>query len=141
MTHEVFFRVCYNMYSDEAKPPELVTHHGFLPAVLHGYKRHRVRFADYPGIVTHEGGTVRGVVVSNITEMMAKRLDWFEGDGYRRIKAKVAILDKVGNNFGEDNREDEVIEVVTYMFTDPKDLEEEEWDFEHFKREKLKNWA
>ncbi|KAL6237558.1 hypothetical protein BDW75DRAFT_75304 [Aspergillus navahoensis] len=92
----------------------------FRPAVLHGYRRHRVRGADYPGIIqesasgqnsttdgfdsakeeaalpsgsgTRSRASVLGTVVSGLTDGDIHRLDIFEGAEYRREKVSVRIL-------------------------------------------------
>jgi len=35
----------------------------------------------------------------------------------------------------------EVVETETYVFIDKSELEDEEWDFEDFKKTKLQNWV
>ena len=144
MTHEIFFRVCYNFYRQAPLPPQLIAHHDFRPAVLHGYNRRRVRHTDYPGICPckEKDATVRGRLVKNITPAMMQKLDWFESNVYERVRVKVRVL---GNGqdgkVEEDHEGDEVADVVTYVFRDEGSLEEEEWDFEEFKRDKLQNWV
>ncbi|KAJ6022181.1 hypothetical protein N7540_007685 [Penicillium herquei] len=73
----------------------------FQPAILHGYRRHRVRGADYPGIISvsasadseSKGRTsVLGTLVSGLTDGDVHRLDLFEGSEYIREGVKVRTL-------------------------------------------------
>lgn len=80
----------------------------FQPAVLHGYQRHRVRGADYPGIlaVSKDSKTqeqeadskstlkysVLGTLVSGLTDGDLHRLDIYEGNEYAREIVKVRTL-------------------------------------------------
>ena len=79
----------------------------FQPAVLHGYRRHRVRGADYPGIVLAEKATesssaspsssrtsVLGTLVSGLTDGDVHRLDIYEGSEYVRERVAVRTLGK-----------------------------------------------
>ena len=70
------------------------------PAVLPGYRRHRVRGADYPAIVpcsddgksegdgksetSDHAAAVRGTLVQGLTDGDIWRLDIFEGGEYKR---------------------------------------------------------
>jgi hypothetical protein len=79
---------------------------------------------------------VRGTCVEGLTQGDIWRLDIFEGTGYTRTKVKVRILDDQGAGT------DEELEAETYVFTDGNDrLEEKEWDFQHFVKEKLSMWT
>ena len=112
------------------------------PAVLHGFCRRRVRSADYPAIVPSQGASVRGSYVSGLTDADMWRLDMFEGDEYTRQKVKVSLLDWVGDANGKGNVEGEEREVETYIWIASKErLEEDEWDFAEFKREKMHRWV
>lgn len=73
MEPQVFFSVCY---SDRDPSQEIKARHTFSPAVLHGYCRHRVRGADYPGMIEDPGHSVFGMVVSGITKSNLERLDF-----------------------------------------------------------------
>ncbi|RDW93085.1 gamma-glutamylcyclotransferase family protein [Aspergillus mulundensis] len=168
----------------------------FRPAVLHGYRRHRVRGADYPGIIREEahtqtldsettkdpgikaaaGASVLGTVVSGLTDGDIHRLDIFEGSEYRREKVSVRILrealaedeeraDGAGNGNGVEGSsadidrdrhlkdvleaagaefadEGEEVEAETYVWIAGRGmLEDAEWDFEAFKRDKMAWWV
>jgi hypothetical protein len=108
-------------------------------AILHDYCRHKVLYADYPGIVPQQGASVRGTFVTGLTDENVRSLDWFEGTEYERVKVAVVLL-----RDGEDRDVEgsEVKEAETYVFTaGDGSLEKEEWDYEVFRREKLGRWA
>lgn len=149
----------------------------FQPAVLHGYRRHRVRHADYPAIVPvskdassstteskstlSSGSSVFGTLVSGLTEGDVHRLDIYEGSEYAREHVKVRtlqeslhqgekalsstdaqlrdVLDAAGSEFADEADE---VDAMTYVWIAGKDdLEEAEWDFEAFKRDKMPWWV
>lgn len=106
---------------------------------------------------------VRGTLVSGLTEGDVWRLDVFEGLEYERRRVSVSVLD-VGldqavdldsHSTDEKTKEKDktsqkqerghvgarMVEAETYVWTNPREeLEEEEWDFEEFKRDKMKAW-
>lgn len=47
----------------------------------------------------------------------------------------------MGNEKGEGNVEGEQIITESYIFLDKKELEDKEWDFAEFRRDKLKKWT
>jgi hypothetical protein len=166
----------------------------FKPAILHGYRRHRVRREDYPAIIpvlpassasttatpdrattgtgathgstTNTSASVLGTVVSGLTDGDIYRLDVYEGSEYRRIRVSVRVLKEAlpGSAFGTkdgNGRENtdrylkDVLEAVPQNFTDEAEeieaetyvwigdsnrLQNEEWDFEEFKKEKMMWW-
>ena len=70
------------------------------------------------------------------------RLDIFEGDEYERRKVKIKTLKKTGNEKGVGNVEGEEVEVETYVWVAQKEmLEDREWDFDEFRREKMHRWV
>ncbi|PYI29758.1 hypothetical protein BP00DRAFT_427141 [Aspergillus indologenus CBS 114.80] len=175
------------------------------PAVLHHYRRHRVRHADYPGIVAvptstttttttprvssgtdpEEGGegagskgdgaaeslprtgakaaaaaaaaeassaTVRGTLVTGLTEGDVYRLDLFEGEEYTKVKVRVQVMGEEEEGVrggletaasGPDGAETpKEVEALTYVWTAGRErLEAAEWDFEAFKRDKMAWWV
>ncbi|TLS30575.1 hypothetical protein PpBr36_03128 [Pyricularia pennisetigena] len=138
MASEVFFTVCFRM----ADPPQaLKSEYTFRPAILHGYCRRRVKNADYPGIVPDAEHTVRGTYVTGLTEANLVKLDFFEGSEYDRLPVKVKLLEKVGVDKGEGNVEGAEVETNTYVFRDKALLEDKEWDFDHFRNERMKHWT
>lgn len=77
MAPEVLHRVCHG--GMEPDNPVYATHQlKTQPAILHNFRRHRVRGADYPAILFHKGASVRGTFVSGLTENDIRRLDIFE---------------------------------------------------------------
>lgn len=121
--------------------------------------------ADYPAILPYSGGpdseesAVLGVVVTGLTEGDVLRLDGFEGSMYEKRAVKVKVpkrsekdedddkalqkgLDHTAHLAGKEEDEMEEIEATTYVWTDPEwDLDmHAEWDFESFKKDKLKWW-
>ncbi|KAF9887307.1 hypothetical protein FE257_010302 [Aspergillus nanangensis] len=166
MAPQILHRVIHGSPTPEPWQRALLT---FKPAILHGYRRHRVRGADYPGIVPNEsGGSVLGTVVSGLTDGDVHRLDIFEGSEYVKEKVKVRILRESlgGHDDGETTGADadgdtdkhlrdvldaagaefadeaETLEAKTYVWiAGKKMLEDTEWDFEDFKRNKMAWWV
>lgn len=139
MEPQVFFSVCYD---DKSPPSHIRQRHTFTPAILHGYCRRRVRYADYPGMVEDADHTVRGTVVSGITKANLDRLDFFEGSQYDRRVVRPQLLVQAGDEAtGDGNVEGEQIITESYIFLDTRDLEDKEWDFAEFKRDKLQKWT
>lgn len=129
MAPEVFYTVCYQSWPPPAGATDA---HVFSPAVLSGYCRHRVRYADYPGIVADEstGATVRGIVVSGLTATHVARLDHFEGSEYDRVPLQVHV----------DGKDIPVVANV-YVYKIPSQLERREWDFDEFRNERMRLWT
>lgn len=136
----------------------------FRPAALHGYRRHRVRNADYPAIVpasasTSSRNSVLGTLVTGLTGGDLHRLDIYEGDEYVRDEVAVRTLRESGHEAGSSDAdgqlrdvlgaagaeavdEGEEVPAVTYVWVAGEErLEEAEWDFETFKRDKLSWWV
>ncbi|KAK1778236.1 AIG2-like family-domain-containing protein [Copromyces sp. CBS 386.78] len=138
MVPDVFYTVCYN---SKTVPDVIASQHKFTPAILHGYSRRRVKWADYPGITEDAGHSVFGMFAEGLTKANLGKLDYFEGAEYQRRTVKVKLLDKVGDVTGEGNVEGEEREAQVYVFMPTQHLEEKEWDLEEFKRDKLKLWT
>jgi hypothetical protein len=168
MSPQILHRVIHGRANPE--PWQKATLH-FQPAILHGYRRHRVRNADYPGILPVAGteessGTktspttsVMGTLVSGLTDGDVHRLDVFEGDQYEKKPVAVRTLRRQQNHDsvrvgdtsseselrdvlnavdGEAAGEGEEVAAVTYVWTAGEDmLEDAEWDFETFKKDKM----
>lgn len=133
MAPEIFHTVLYRI----SQPPEAIKKlHTFTPAILHGYCRHRVKSADYPGIIAEEGHSVRGVYATGLTSANMEKLDHFEGDEYERVEAKVKLLKKEGDKEVEGEEKD----VIVYVFKHADALDKKEWDFEEFRKEKMAIW-
>ncbi|WPG98599.1 disease resistance protein Aig2 [Acrodontium crateriforme] len=141
MAPQVLHRVCHG--SSDPTNPIFATHNfKTRPAILHEHRRHRVRHADYPGVIPHPNATVRGTYVTGLTDADIWRLDIFEGDQYERCKVKVRVLDKIGEDNGQGNVEGEEVEAETYIWTaGEEELEQKEWDFAEFQREKMQFWV
>lgn len=123
------------------------------PALLNSYTRHRVRNADYPAILPSPGDSasttaacVRGSLVTGLTSADLYRLDIFEGDQYVRRKVRVHVLKDVGLDEMAPTDSaahllEKDVEAETYVWDEGEDtLEPKEWDFEEFKRDKMKAW-
>ncbi|KAJ8122369.1 hypothetical protein ONZ43_g1418 [Nemania bipapillata] len=139
MAAEVFFTVCYR--SATTNVAILKKMHQFKPAILHGYCRRRVQYADYPGIIPDPDHEVRGVYVTGLTSANLYHLDQFEGPEYDRKTVKVRLLSKVGDDKGNGNAEGEEVECEVYVHNKPAELEDREWDFEEFRTQKMKKWT
>ncbi|KAI5461400.1 AIG2-like family-domain-containing protein [Mariannaea sp. PMI_226] len=134
MAPEIFYSVCYGT----SNPPQAIKDlHTFTPAVLDGYCRHRVRFADYPGIIPEKDHTVLGVYATGLTDANVYKLDYFEGSEYKREEVKVQLLPEQGNS----SKKGESKETIVYVFIKPEALERKEWDFQHFRKEKMAFWT
>ncbi|SPN97209.1 related to disease resistance protein aig2 [Cephalotrichum gorgonifer] len=127
MAPEVFFSVVYGRMNPGKVYEDL---HTFHPAIVDGYVRFRVKGADYPGIIAREGESVRGVYATGLTEANVQKLDHFEGVEYVKEEVNVRLADT-----GEEKA------APVYVYQHPAELEDQEWDFEHFKREKLALWS
>lgn len=127
MAPEVLFSVIYGRKNPGKVFEDL---HTINPAILEGHIRRRVSAADYPGVVAQEGESVRGMYVTGLTDANIEKLDIFEGDEYIRQKVTVRVIET-----GEEK------ETETYIYLHPDHLEQGEWDFEHFKKEKLAFWS
>lgn len=182
MAPQILHRVIHGSPTPEPWQKEFLT---FRPAVLHGFRRHRVRGADYPGIVpvpgsgssisqspshsveagdseTSRAGSVLGTVVSGLTDGDVHRLDIFEGSDYVKETVRVRVLreslsvdgqdghdgdgkhlrdvlDAAGAEFADEGEE---VTAATYVFiAGGGKLEEAEWNFEAFKRDKMAWWV
>lgn len=132
MAHQVLTRVIYGTTTPE---PWQIAPLRIRPAVLHGYCRRKVRGADYPGIVADPTKSVKGTYVTGINQGDLWRLDRFEGSEYTRKTVAARLLN-------EDGTEGEHVLAVTYVYTAGlKHLEDEEWDWHEFVRDKMHRWV
>ena len=134
MAPQVLHRVLYGSTTPHSSQLEALK---IQPAILPKYVRHRVAHCDYPAILPspEPSASVRGTYVQGLTAADQWRLDIFEGDEYERVKVTLRPL----NADGEQGHE---VEAETYVWVAPKDdLEESEWDFEEFRREKISRWV
>lgn len=137
----------------------------FRPGLLLEHRRHRVKRADYPAVRPCTASSVRGTLVDGLTDVDLRRLDIFEGQEYQRQDVRVKLLpDNVEDGGGVaeplayggvmptapptggkaelDADGVEWADTQTYIWVASiNDLEEGEWDFDQFRREKLHLWA
>lgn len=136
MAPQVLYRVIYGTTSPT---PSQISHLIIEPAILPQYTRRRVRDCDYPAIVpsSEPGSCVRGTYVRGLTSDNQWRLDLFEGNQYERIRLRLRLLDGKGNE-GEGTE----VEAEAYVWAeDIGGLEEREWDFEEFRKRKMRRWV
>lgn len=139
MEPQVFYSVCYD---NKSPPSDTQERHTFTPAILHGYCRRRVRYADYPGMIEDAEHAVRGTIVSGISKANLERLDFFEGGQYdRRVVRPKLLVEEGDEKTGAGNVEGEQIVTESYIYLNKNDLEDKEWDFSEFKRDKLQKWT
>lgn len=152
MVPQVLFRVCYRT---PFPTPSQASHLIFQPAILPGYVRRKVRHCDYPGITPAAAPAyVRGTYVDGLTDEDMWRLGIFEGSEYERRKVKVRLLSQGGVSretrvngeihglLEECVEEEREVETETYVYiAGDARLEEGEWNFAEFKRDKMKRWA
>ncbi|KAF4449787.1 hypothetical protein F53441_6982 [Fusarium austroafricanum] len=134
MAPEVFFTVCYG---DRNPPKAIKDMHSFTPAILDGYCRHRVQFADYPAVIAEKGHTVLGIYTTGLTDANMDKLDMFEGSEYFKKKVNIKVLNQDGSTPAKET----IKETFVYVFNEPNHLEKREWDFEEFRKSKMKNWT
>ena len=138
MAPQVLYRVCYGSPNPTTLQKSLLT---IRPAILHAYCRRKVRYCDYPAIIPSPGDSVRGTYVQGLTDADLWRLNIFEGDQYTREKVRIQLLEEVGDEDGKGNVEGPEVLAETYVWADEEeDLEEGEWDFAVFRREKMSRW-
>jgi hypothetical protein len=138
MVPEILYRVIYRTsYPSREKKDSLE----IRPAILHDYCRHRVKDASYPAIIESAGDTVRGTLVTGLSNVAVERLDRFEGRQYYRGTVRVKVLAHAGDDVGRGNVEGDEVEAETYIWrVDPNELDYREWDFAEFKRNKMRAW-
>ncbi|KLT45811.1 PLP-dependent transferase, partial [Cutaneotrichosporon oleaginosum] len=135
----------------------------FQDAILHGYTRHHVKDADYPGLIGSEklaelgadagDNATRGTLVSGLTPNDMRLLDVFEGDEYERVTASVAVLSEakalsdlpaelVNASHRTASKEIRNVTALTYAWAAPVSrLEKAQWSFDEFLRDKAAVWA
>lgn len=149
MSPEVLYRVIYGtIHPDQWQKDRL----SIQPGLLYGYQRHRVKDVDYPAIYPLNKSTpgkdlesqrVLGTIVKGLSDMDIKRLDIFEGDTYIRQPVKAYPLNNMEDAVNHIASRQNAIEAETYVWSERciSKLDSKEWDFEEFRREKLKYWA
>lgn len=132
MEPRILYRVIYGTEKPEGYLKNSLE---IQPAILHDYCRHHVKHADYPGIVAEQGKSVRGTYATGLSDQDIRRLDQFEGSEYTRQKVIVELPT-------ERNEQASTAEGETYVYTMGRGyLEDEEWSYEVFKKEKLHRWV
>lgn len=114
------------------------------PAILHAHQRRHVKSADYPAVIPSSAtSSVRGTLVTGLTDGDIWRLDIFEGDEYERRDVSVRVLEGKGRAGAEqEDVEGEEVSAQTYIWiAGEQRLESGEWDFEHFVKEKMSRWV
>lgn len=142
MAPEVFFTVCFRTSSP---PRDIQSLYTFRPAILHDHCRYKVEFAEYPGVIASPGDAVRGVVVTGLSPEDVHLLDWFEGAEYAKKQVKVRVLLSSAPSSepggGYVNVEGQEVDASVYIFRNPGGLEDKEWDYAHFRAEKMQKWT
>lgn len=115
------------------------------PAILHAHQRRHVKGADYPAVIpSTPASEVRGTLVEGLTDGDIWRLDIFEGDEYERQNVAVRVLESKGRAGDAEHGdvEGEEVQAQTYIWiAGEQRLETDEWDFEHFVKEKMSRWV
>ena len=97
---------------------------------------------DYPAITPDASASVRGTLVTGLTDGDIWRLDIFEGSEYKRESVSVSLLTEVGDEAGKGNVEGEKVQAQTYVWiAKPDELEPGEWDFGKFVKRKMRRWV
>jgi len=134
MAPEIFYSVCYGTKT----PPEAIRKlHTFTPAILHDHCRHRVKSADYPAVVPEKGHSVKGIYATGLTDANLDKLDYFEGSEYERVTAQVELQHSSDGTEAVPAFKDASV----YIFLRLEQLEQREWDFEEFRRDKMALWT
>jgi gamma-glutamylcyclotransferase (GGCT)/AIG2-like uncharacterized protein YtfP len=96
------------------------------PAVLSGYRRTKVKDADYPAIVKNPDSEVEGILLEDVDEQTIEILSFFEGDEYKTQHVEVF----------SGNRK---IPALTFVWANRKKLlPDEDWDLTEFEAGSLK---
>ncbi|KAI4723072.1 hypothetical protein E4T48_00738 [Aureobasidium sp. EXF-10727] len=140
MAKEVLYNVIFGTSSISRYNIQTVTQ---TPAILHDHKRSRVKHCDYPGVIPEKGHSVRGTYVTGLTDGDIYRLDMFEGTQYSLRTVRVKLLTSEGDAAtGSGNVEGDEVETQTYIWTAKVEyLEDKEWDYAAFRKEKLAMWS
>lgn len=141
MAPKVLSRVCHGPAAHQSATSTAIT---VRPALLKSYRRHRVLGAEYPAIIPHQSTTVRGTLVEGLTDGDMWRLDLFEGDEYERKKVcvRVIINEEKGTGEPSDEQLGDEVQAESYIWiAGEHQLEDEEWDFDAFMKEKMVFWA
>ncbi|KAF8199547.1 hypothetical protein BJ912DRAFT_949375 [Pholiota molesta] len=138
------------------------SHLQLCPAVILEHTRHKVKGADYPGVLpfsrgeklfsrtlTREERSVRGTLVKGLTEEDMKYLDIFEGNEYTREAVEAHALGPFVDvsSYSDDDENlipahppplpasfdpSTIVRAETYIYCIEADLIAELWSFEDF---------
>ena len=96
------------------------------PAVLSGYKKYCVKDFDYPAVIQIDDSITSGMVLENVDDYSLYVISFYEGNEYEKLKVNI-------------NLNDESKEVLVFVWVKGQELlENKEWDFHHFQKNKLK---
>ncbi|CCX09738.1 Similar to AIG2-like protein; acc. no. Q9FIX2 [Pyronema omphalodes CBS 100304] len=131
MAPEVLYRVIYGTNTPEKWQKANLK---IVPAILHGYCRHQVQYADYPGIIAEDGKSVKGTYVTGLNGQDVRRLDLFEGTEYERIVVTANLI----KSDGTDGKE---VQAHSYIYKNEAGLVKQEWNFDEFVKDKMHRWT
>ncbi|ODV86931.1 hypothetical protein CANARDRAFT_27283 [[Candida] arabinofermentans NRRL YB-2248] len=104
-------------------------------AILHNYKRNRVKDAQYPAIVESPGSTTEGILIEGLSIFDLKHMDYYEGLEFNRVRVQVEKLGpiKVKDNFEQIltkcEGKGEIVSTECYIWVDSPDrLIDQDWD-------------
>jgi gamma-glutamylcyclotransferase (GGCT)/AIG2-like uncharacterized protein YtfP len=98
------------------------------PGSLEHYRRVQVKGKPYPACYYQKNASVQGYVVSIDSEAILCKLDQFESDLYKRITVPVNTIDGM-------------IEADVYIWNKAEALlNDKEWSYEEFVRDRLPHW-
>ncbi|KAJ7707674.1 hypothetical protein B0H17DRAFT_918044 [Mycena rosella] len=141
------------------------SHLQICPAVLLKFTRHKVKFADYPGIIPYSEGrvlfdhdldreacSVRGTLVTGLNTSDMSLLDVFEGAEYEREKVLVNPLENAVGLLDytmatatpaplpSDAELPPPVEAETYVYGNMSGLMPDIWDFGDFVEKNAWKW-
>ncbi|KAK9478558.1 hypothetical protein V1514DRAFT_330999 [Lipomyces japonicus] len=125
MSPQVVSRVLYgkSQVSDQTLPR-------FQHATLHGYSRSKINNVAYPAVIKDSKSSVKGMLVTGISDAELAKLDEFEGDEYERRAVEV-ITDEGKKR----------LHTNCYIWIDDIDrLTGTDWNFDEFMGNKFNTW-
>jgi gamma-glutamylcyclotransferase (GGCT)/AIG2-like uncharacterized protein YtfP len=94
-------------------------------ASLYHYKSYAVRGADYPALSAKKGAITHGLLLKNVDKQSMSVLEYYEGEEYKKTEVDVWSNDK------------KVKALVFVWNAEPGALEDKEWNFEYFCKNRL----
>ena len=96
------------------------------PAVLNGFKRYRVKNAEYPAIIPNAGSKISGYIVEMVDDISLNAIDNFEGVEYEKREVTITVNGKY-------------ILGLTYVWiAGSENLDDYDWDMSYFEKKYLK---